>query len=124
MIVAELELREIERQVLRADVMEGSHHATLQERPERFDVVGTDYASDVFASFMIDRPMGYASRSIWRFAAPFVASRSTLPETILRTNWSMMCGKVFSIILQVTLPLRLIASVTARSKLPSGECST
>lgn len=38
MIVAELELREIERQILCTQAMERTHYATLKQRPEAFDI--------------------------------------------------------------------------------------
>src|SRR5579885_2381185 len=47
-VVAELEFRQIERQVLPADVMIRADHATLQDAPERFNVVGVDLAADIF----------------------------------------------------------------------------
>src|SRR6476620_11627807 len=40
-VMTELELREIQRQILLADVVVRADDAALQKRPERFDVVGT-----------------------------------------------------------------------------------
>lgn len=39
-VVAEFKLRDIERKILFADLMERAHHATLEDRPEAFDGVG------------------------------------------------------------------------------------
>src|ERR1700687_2621600 len=49
-VMAELKLGEIQRQILLAYVVECPNYATLQERPERFDVVGVDLATHVLAS--------------------------------------------------------------------------
>jgi hypothetical protein len=49
MIVAKLKLRQIQRQILFADMVEAAHSPALQKRPERFDVVGMNLATDVFA---------------------------------------------------------------------------
>jgi hypothetical protein len=54
-IVAKLKLGQIQWQILFADVMELAHDAALQERPERFDVVGMHLATNVFAFAVADR---------------------------------------------------------------------
>lgn len=46
-IVAELELRDIQRQVLLADLVEGADDATLKDRPEPFNRVRVDRTDDV-----------------------------------------------------------------------------
>ena len=53
-IVAELELRDIQREVLFADFVESADHATLNQRPETFDSVGVDSADNVFVLGVID----------------------------------------------------------------------
>lgn len=40
--------------------MIGADNATLEQRPERFDVVCVDHASDVFALAVMDGSMAYA----------------------------------------------------------------
>ena len=47
-VVAELELRDIQRQVLGADFVERANDAALEDRPEAFNRVGVDRADDVF----------------------------------------------------------------------------
>src|SRR5579863_1741611 len=42
MVMTELELRQVERQILAAHVMISSDHATFEQCPERFDAVGMD----------------------------------------------------------------------------------
>jgi hypothetical protein len=44
-VMPELELREIERQVFLAYVMERAHDAALQERPEGIDILGMNLAA-------------------------------------------------------------------------------
>src|SRR5437899_538455 len=53
-IVAELELSDIERKVLFADLVEGADAAALNQRPEAFNRVGMDRADNVIALGMID----------------------------------------------------------------------
>ena len=43
----ELKLIQIQRQVLLTDIMVRANHATLEQRPERFDVVGMHFAAHV-----------------------------------------------------------------------------
>ena len=56
-VVAERKLVQIQRQVLRADVVIGADDAALQERPEGFDVVRVNHAPHVLACFVIDGDM-------------------------------------------------------------------
>src|ERR1051326_4598561 len=56
-IVAELELRDIERQIFLADLVEGPDHAALDDRPEAFDRVGVDGADNVMAGAVVDHTM-------------------------------------------------------------------
>jgi hypothetical protein len=49
-VESERELREIERQIFLAYVMVGTHDSTLQQRPERFDVVGMNKAAHILAA--------------------------------------------------------------------------
>ena len=53
-VVPELELGNVERQVLRAHLMERADHAALEDRPEAFNRVGMDRADNVVALGMID----------------------------------------------------------------------
>src|SRR5437773_4832526 len=53
-VVSEAELVEVERQVVLAHLVVGAHHAALQERPERLDVVGVDVAAHVLARTVVD----------------------------------------------------------------------
>jgi hypothetical protein len=56
-IVAELELGDIQRQVLFADLVERSDASSFDERPEPFDGVGVDGADDVLAPAVIHDAM-------------------------------------------------------------------
>jgi hypothetical protein len=48
-IVAELKLGQVERQILLADMMKATHDAALEETPERFQIVGVDFAANILA---------------------------------------------------------------------------
>lgn len=52
-VVAIRKLRQVQRQVVFADLMEGAHHATLQQAPEGFDVVRMNVPAHVFFLGMI-----------------------------------------------------------------------
>ena len=54
-IVAELELRDVQRQVFRADFVERAHDAALEDAPEAFNRIGVDRADDVLPRVVIDR---------------------------------------------------------------------
>ena len=53
-VVAELELRDIEREIFRADLVEGADNATLNERPEALDGFGVNRTNDVLADGVIN----------------------------------------------------------------------
>jgi len=53
-VVAESELSKIEREIFPTDVMEVAHNSALQERPERFDVIGMNLATDIDVIAMLD----------------------------------------------------------------------
>src|SRR5437868_6904438 len=53
-VVAELKLGDVERQIFGADFVERADHAALENRPEALDRLGMDRADDVLPSGMID----------------------------------------------------------------------
>jgi hypothetical protein len=53
-VEAERELIQVERQILFADVVIGADDSTLQERPERFDILSVHVAAHVLASAVRD----------------------------------------------------------------------
>jgi hypothetical protein len=53
-VVAKLELRDVQRKVLGADLVKRAHHTALEDRPEAFDRVGVDRADDVLALGVVD----------------------------------------------------------------------
>src|SRR5208282_1925930 len=57
-VEAELKLREIERQILRAHMMKVAHHTTLEKGPERFDCIGMHDAAYIFVLAVLDDFMG------------------------------------------------------------------
>src|SRR5260370_26099290 len=54
LVVVELKLRNARRHVFLADLVEGSDHAALQDRPEAFDGVGVSRANNVFMRGVVD----------------------------------------------------------------------
>ena len=56
-VVAELKLRNIERQIFAADLVEATNNAALNERPKAFDCVGVDRTDNVLPGFVIDDAM-------------------------------------------------------------------
>jgi hypothetical protein len=56
-IIAELELCNVERQILFADLVERPDHTALDEGPETFNRVGVDRADDILALGMVDHAM-------------------------------------------------------------------
>ena len=56
-IIAELKLGDIERQVLFADLVEGPDHAALDQRPEAFNCVRVNGTDDVLAVVVVNRLM-------------------------------------------------------------------
>ncbi len=53
-IIAEFEFRDVEREVLLADLVEGSDHAAFQDRPEAFDGLSVNRTYNVLAASMVN----------------------------------------------------------------------
>lgn len=56
-VEAILKLRQIERQVLLAQVVVRADHSALEQRPERFDGLRMNFAPNEFIAFVRDEPM-------------------------------------------------------------------
>ncbi len=54
-VVAPLEFRDVERQILAADVVECADDAALQQRPETVNCAGVHLAAHVFALAVVNR---------------------------------------------------------------------
>ena len=52
-VVPELKLSNVQRQIFFADLVEASHDPTLSERPEAFDGLSVDRADDILATRMV-----------------------------------------------------------------------
>jgi hypothetical protein len=62
-IIAELKLRDIQRQILGTDLMECANNATFEDRPKAFNRVGVNSADHVLIAMMVNRPIqSYVSR--------------------------------------------------------------
>lgn len=59
-VISELKLRDVQWQILCADLVESTDNAALEDRPEAFDRVGVDRAHDILASSVSDNV-------VWRF---------------------------------------------------------
>jgi len=71
-VVAPLEFRDVERQIFGADMVEATHNAALQQRPEAIDCLGMDQSAHIFTAPVADGLM----RELWRetdVAAMFVS---------------------------------------------------
>src|SRR6266571_8541944 len=55
-VVSELEFFDVQRQVLRADLVERADDPALHETPEALDGIGVNRAVDVFASAVMHHP--------------------------------------------------------------------
>ena len=53
-VIAELKLRDVQRQILVADLVERADDAALEDRPEAFNRVRVDRADDVLLVAVID----------------------------------------------------------------------
>lgn len=73
-VIAKLELSDVERQVLGTDLMERSHDPALHQRPEAFDGVGVDRTDHVFIAAMMDdaERVFLLERAV---AAPFIRTQ-------------------------------------------------
>jgi hypothetical protein len=59
-IVAELELRNVERQILAADLVIAAHDAALNQRPKAFNRVGVNGTNNMLALAMVNNTMRVA----------------------------------------------------------------
>jgi hypothetical protein len=57
-VVAELKLRNVERQIFRSDFVEGANHAALEDRSKTFNRIGVDSADNVLTASMVDSGVG------------------------------------------------------------------
>lgn len=71
-IIAELELRDIEVKVLFADVVEGSDNAALDDAPEPLNRIGVNRADDVLTRGVVDSGVGIALLTQMAIANPLI----------------------------------------------------
>lgn len=99
-IVPELKFRDVERQILAADLVIAAHDTALNQRPKTFDCVGVDCADNVLACLVIDLflrrgGMQYIELNEGRIAAK-QAIRSTqtiwLPTLLQRASCLYYCA--------------------------------
>jgi hypothetical protein len=56
-VVTELELSDVQRQILAADLMERADHAALHQRPEAFNGLGVDRTDNVLVDRVVNELM-------------------------------------------------------------------
>ncbi len=87
-VEAELELREVERQVLLAHVVEAAYNASFEQRPERFDGVRVGQSNYVLFVFVIDTLMAVCSRKRRYMGDSSVETSRTRLSTTVSMNLS------------------------------------
>jgi hypothetical protein len=99
LVVAKREFRQVERQIILADLMICADHATLEQRPEGFYRIRVHNAPDVLACFVVHDFVPIACISEVLYApAESVETSSTLSDTTLRTKSLARPSDVSSII--------------------------
>jgi hypothetical protein len=80
-IVAELELGDVQRQVLGTDLMKRTDDTALEDRPETLDGLGMDRTDDVLAFSVVDDPVRMTYWPLAWLMTPcgYVASRPRYP---------------------------------------------
>ena len=98
-VVAELELGKVERQIFLAHVVVGADYAALKQRPEAFNVVRVNDAPNVHVVATADnfvRPPTVRQGVVALCSS--VITKSTLLEIVLRTKRIIVARSAFSII--------------------------
>jgi hypothetical protein len=107
-IVAELELGDIERHIFAAHFVECANDATLEDRPKTFDSLGVDCADDILASGMVNDAMRIFAVKPF-VAAPLIGAKQA---DFVRDCWTKavrVLELIFATTRATTLPLRLTA---------------
>ena len=118
-VIAELEFREILRQVLFAHIVIGPDDPAFEQAPKIVNISRVDRSANVFMTAMVNGLVpithviqrGITRRVIRRYQFNIVAHGS-------RTKLVSVLALVFSITLQTTFPLREIAPMTPTLPLP------
>jgi len=95
-VMAELKLRQVKRQILLADMVERADHSTFEQAPEVFDIVGVHFAAHIFSRAVLHNSMletlgtqiAVAAVLVGRHQVYFVAYRFT-HETVQGPNVSV-----------------------------------
>ena len=107
-VVAELELVKVERQIFLAYVVVRADNAALEQGPERINVLSVDLATHVLTLYVADGLMRIGGRQ-QPISTVFIGrDKRDLFRNSFATEASSVPVSVFSIIWQMTLPLRLI----------------
>ena len=130
-VVSELKLRDVQRQIFLADLVEATDNSALEDAPKAFNRVRVNCADDV-RPLVVDAPCGTLGASIGVCPAIVGANRLTLSEIISFTKPSALSRVDASITRAMTLPLRSTAPMTGilpearaprSAALPAHPCS-
>src|SRR4051812_642531 len=78
--------REVERQIILADLVEGAHNAALDDRPKAFNRICVDSPDDVMATAMVDHAMREPEAKAAIACVVVRAKQADLGRTVSRTN--------------------------------------
>jgi hypothetical protein len=75
-VVAEFELRDVQRHIFLAHLVERANHAALEDRPEAFDCLSVHRTNNIFASGVVNRLVRIFLAEVF-VANPFIGAKQT-----------------------------------------------
>ena len=113
-VIPKREFRQIQRQIVLADVVIRAHDATLQQAPEVVQVRGMDVPAHIFTAAWLTVSCGKRTSSTADSRAIHRSPPTRhVSSTVLFTKFVRVSASVCSMICATTLPLRAIAPITA-----------
>lgn len=86
-------LRKVQRQIFFAGLMERADHATLEQTPEGFDIVGMNVPAHILFSGLVQDLMRMGKAKALLAVVPIGRNQRTSCPTVSRTNWLMVHGQ-------------------------------
>ena len=93
-VESERKLVQVKGQIVTADIVKGSHNATFQQAPKRFNVVGMDLAANILTMHVTNGEMGEPKISQFPIAAVIVSRNQVNLFIDSFTNESIKCSSV------------------------------
>jgi hypothetical protein len=122
-VMAELELSQVQRQILLADVVIRADDSALEQSPERFNVICVNLPANISTLGVSHRLMWIAKRGqVGITLVVVVRDERNLVAYSLADKVVESAASVFLMIWQTTLPLRLIAPITVVLTLKPVMC--